>query len=67
MNNGVVYLDFEDSHYHGPLLCLGVGAWLKVNTRALGRGVLHKVDSISLSLTSEHTGRTRKQFFTRSV
>ena len=34
--------------------CLGVGAWLKVNTRALGRGALHKVDSIPLSLTSEH-------------
>ena len=21
MNNGVVYLDYEDSHHHGPLLC----------------------------------------------
>ena len=20
-NNGVVYLDYEDSHHHGPLLC----------------------------------------------
>ena len=34
--------------------CLGVGACLKVNTRALGRGAFHKVDSIPLSLTSEH-------------
>ena len=22
VNNGVVYLDYEDSHHHGPLLCL---------------------------------------------
>ena len=21
MNNGVVYLDYEDFHHHGPLLC----------------------------------------------
>ena len=21
VNNGVVYLDYEDSHHHGPLLC----------------------------------------------
>ena len=21
VNNGVVYLDFKDSHHHGPLLC----------------------------------------------
>ena len=21
VNNGVVYLDYEDSHNHGPLLC----------------------------------------------
>ena len=35
--------------------CLGVGVCLKVNTRAPGRGALHKVDSIPLSLlTSEH-------------
>ena len=36
--------------------CLGVGACLKVNTRALGRGALWKVDSIPLSLTSEKEG-----------
>ena len=40
--------------------CLGVGACLKVNTRALGRGALQKVDSIPLSLTSEHTGFCNK-------
>ena len=34
--------------------CLDVGAYLKVNTRALGHGALHKkVDSIPLLLTSE--------------
>ena len=42
-------------------LCLDVGACLKVNTRALGRGALHKKDdSIPLLLTSErHTGRAQ--------
>ena len=48
-------------------ICLDVGAWLKVNTRALGRGALYKVDSIPLSLTSEYTGRARRKLFTRSV
>ena len=39
--------------------CLDVGACLKVNTRALGRGALHKKgDSIPLQLTSEKEGRT---------
>ena len=48
-------------------MCLDVGACLKVNTRALGRGVLHKKgDSIPLLLTSEHTGRACRQLFTRS-
>ena len=48
--------------------CLNVGACLKVNMRALGRGALHKKgDSIPLSLTSEHTGRACRQLFTRSV
>ena len=38
-------------------LCLGVGACLKVNTRALGRGALHKeVDSIPLLLRSKEIG-----------
>ena len=37
---------------------MDVGAWLKVNTRALGRGALFKVDSIPLSLTSEKEGLT---------
>ena len=52
-----------------PISCLGVGACLKVNTRALGRGTLHKkVDSIPLLLTSEqHTGRACRRPFTRSV
>ena len=37
--------------------CLDVGACLKVNTRALGRGALHKkVDSIPLLLTSKEIG-----------
>ena len=37
--------------------CLGVGACLKVNTRALGRGALHKKgDSIPLLSTSEEIG-----------
>ena len=37
--------------------CLGVGACLKVNARALGRGALHKKgDSIPLLLTSEEIG-----------
>ena len=37
--------------------CLDVGACLEVNTRALGRGALHKkVDSIPLLLTSEEIG-----------
>ena len=51
------------------ILCLDIGACLKVNTRALGRGALHKkVDSIPLLLTSErHTGRACWQLFTRSV
>ena len=49
--------------------CLDVGACLKVNTRALGRGALHKkVDTISLLLTSEqHTGKARRRPFTKSV
>ena len=49
--------------------CLDVGAWLKVNTRALGRGALHKKgDSIPLLLTSErHAGRACRRPFTRSV
>ena len=39
------------------VLCLDVGVCLKVNTRALGRGALHKKgDSISLLLTSEEQG-----------
>ena len=39
----------------GP--CLGVGACLKVNTRALGRGALHKKgDLIPLLLTSGEIG-----------
>ena len=47
---------------------LDVGASLKVNTRAVGRGALHKKgDSIPLLLTSEHTGRACRQLFTRSV
>ena len=51
------------------ILCLDIGACLKVNTRALGRGALHKkVVSIPLLLTSErHTGRACWQLFTRSV
>ena len=37
--------------------CLDVGAYLKVNTRALGRGALHKkFDSIPSLLTSEEVG-----------
>ena len=49
--------------------CLDVGACLKVNTRALGRGALHKKgDSIPLLLTSDqHTGRGNRRPFTRSV
>ena len=49
--------------------CLDVWACLKVNTRALGRGALHKkVDSIPLLLTSEqHTGRACRRLFTKSV
>ena len=49
--------------------CLDVGACLKVNTRALGRGALHKKDdSIPILLTSErHAGRACWQLFTRSV
>ena len=49
--------------------CLGVGACLKVNTQALGRGALRKkVDSLPLLLTSEqHTGRACRRPFTRSV
>ena len=48
--------------------CLDVGACLKVNTRAFGRGALHKKsDSIPLLLTSKHTDRTCRQLFTRSV
>ena len=49
--------------------CLDVGACLKVTTRALGRGALHKKgDSIPLLLTSErHTGTACRQLFTRSV
>ena len=51
------------------VFCLDVGAGLKVNTRALSRGALHKkVDSVPLLLTSErHTGRACWQLFTRSV
>ena len=42
---------------HRGIGCLDVGACLKVNTRALGRGALHKkVDSIPLLLTSEEIG-----------
>ena len=46
--------------------CLDVGACLKVNTRALGRGVLHKKDDlIPFLLTRErHTGRACRQLFT---
>ena len=47
----------NDSRAH-TISCLGVGACLKGNTRALGRGALHKVDSIPLSLTSEKEGLT---------
>ena len=41
----IVVIRAVPSYYkQGPLLrenfCLGVGAWLKVNTRALGRGAL---------------------------
>ena len=37
--------------------CLGVGACLQVNTRAPGRGALHKKDvSIPLLLTSKEIG-----------
>ena len=50
------------------ILCLDVGACLKVNSRALGRGALDKKpDSIPLLLTSEHAGRACRQLFTRSV
>ena len=39
------------------ITCLGVGACLKVNTRALGRGALHKKNhSVPLLLTSEEVG-----------
>ena len=46
-----------------------LGRAFKVNTRALGRGALHKKgDSIPLLLTSErHTGRACRRPFTRSV
>ena len=49
--------------------CLDVGACLKVNTRALGRGALQKKgDSIPLLLTSEqHTGRACRRLFTKLV
>ena len=50
-------------------MCLDVGACLKVNTRSLGRGALHKkYYSIPLLLTSErHAGRACSQLFARSV
>ena len=49
-----VYLLVLFTDFH---LCLDVGACLKVNTRALDRGALHKKgDSILLLLTSEEIG-----------
>ena len=68
-----LYYHFIHGATSGPtrkeLRFLDVGACLKVNTRALGRGALHrKVDSIPLLLTSErYTGRACWQLFTRSV
>ena len=56
-------------HTYIHTYCLDIGACLKVNTRALGRGALYKKDdSIPLLLKSErHTGRACEQLFTRSV